>query len=308
MQRDVAVIGAGNMGHGFAVHFGAHGHGVTLIDHRQSNLDWATERIDEAAGFLASEGLIDLAPAALHDRITLTLDETTGVEDADIVLETVPEDLETKHRVFDAAAQAAPADAVLASNTSGIPITDIAADRDYADRVVGCHWWFPPYLLRPVEVVQGERTSESTIERLTAFLKGVDRDPIHVEKDIPGFVWNRVQNAVIRECAYLAEQGVASIDDINRAIRDGYATRTAAIGPFETIDIAGLDLFQTVASDLFPHLCNDEKPSRLFDEYLDADRGGIDDGAGFFEYDTPPEGVTRRRDERVAAIRRALDQ
>lgn len=294
------------MGHGFAVHFAAHDLPVTLIDHRQSNLDWAEDHIDEAAGFLHAEGLIDQTPSQLLESIQFTLDEASGVDRADIVLETVSEDLQTKRNVFDAAATNAPEPAVLASNTSGIPITDIAADREYAERVVGCHWWFPPYLLTPVEVIRGDQTADSTVDRITAFLESVDRDPILVEQDIPGFVWNRVQNAVVRECLYLAEQGIASIDDINRAIRDGYATRTAAIGPFETMDIAGLELFQTVADELLPHLCNDAEPSELFDQYLEQGRGGIDDGAGFFDYEEAPEAVTRRRDERVAAIRRAL--
>lgn len=306
MPSNVSVIGAGNMGHGFAVHFAAYDHAVTLIDHRQSNLDWAEERIADAAAFLTDENLITRPPSDVLDAVQFTLDQAAGVADADIVLETVPEALDVKRDVFDHVAEHAPAAAILATNTSGIPITDIAADAPYADRVVGCHWWFPPYLLRPVEVVRGAHTADGTIDRLTAFLRGVDRDPILVEKDVPGFVWNRVQNAVVRECMHLAAEGVASIDDINRAIRDGYATRTAAIGPFETIDIAGLELFQTVADELFPHLCNDATPSPLFDEHIASGRGGIEDGAGFFDYDDPPEAVTRRRDDRVAAIRRAL--
>lgn len=306
-SRAIAVVGAGNMGHGFALHFANHAQDVTLIDHRQSNLDRARTRITDALATLSDIAPEPIHPESVHDRITFTLDLESGVEDADIVLETVSEDREIKHDVFDAIGRAAPPDAVLATNTSQIPITDLAEPFSFADRMIGCHWWFPPYLLTPVEVVLGDQTADATLDRVTAFVRDVDRDPIIVNRDVPGFVWNRVQTAVFRECLHIVEEGVASIDDVNRAIRDGYATRTAAIGPFETIDIAGLELFQTVSRELNPHLSNTTDPSPLFDDYLEQGRGGIEDGAGFFEYDDPPATITRRRDERVMAIRRALD-
>ena len=304
----VSIIGAGDMGHGFAAHFTRMGKDVTLIDHRQSNLDEAAANVLEVVEFLNREGLADLDPDGVVEDIAFTLDREAGVADADLVLETVTEDLEVKHEVFSGVVEAAPGDAVLASNTSGIPVTDIAeAVPEAADRVAGCHWWFPPYLLPTVEVVRGAETSDETFERLAAFVESVDRDPIRVEKDVPGFVWNRLQLAVFREALHLLEREVASADDINRAIRDGWAIRSAAIGPFETMDIAGLDLVSTVAEELNPHLCDDDEPSPLFEENLSAGRSGIHDGAGFFEYDEAPSEIVRHRDETVAAIRRALE-
>ena len=305
----VSIVGAGDMGHGFAAHFAREGKDVTLIDHRQSNLDEAAANIAEVAEFLNGEGLADLDPDAVVDDIAFTLDRAVGVAEADLVLETVTEDLSVKHEVFSAVAEAAPEDAVLASNTSGIPITDIAEGvPEAAERIAGCHWWFPPYLLPTVEVVRGEETSDETFERLAAFVESVDREPIRVEKDVPGFVWNRLQLAVFREALYLLEREVASAEDINRAIRDGWAIRSAAIGPFETMDIAGLDLVRTVAEELNPHLCNAEEPSPLFEENLSAGRSGIHDGAGFFEYEEEPSEIVHHRDTTIAAIRRALGE
>ncbi len=307
-ESAVTVVGAGNMGHGLATHFAAQGLSVTLVDHRQSNLDRAAGQIREAAGFLREADLADVDPGSLVDGMSFTTDLGAGAADADVVLETVAEDLEVKREVFARLVDAAPDDALLASNTSGLPITDIAAGAPAAaDRIVGCHWWFPPYLLRPVEVVRGESTSDATFDRLVGFVEAVDREPVRVEKDVPGFVWNRVQNAVVRECCHIVERGIASVEDVNMAIRDGYATRTAAIGPFETMDIAGLALFERVAEETFPHLSNADEPSPLFEEHLKAGRGGIEDGAGFFEYDEPPAAVTGRRDRTVAAIRRAVE-
>lgn len=308
MERNVSVVGAGDMGRGFAVQFALHGQDVALVDHRESNLERARERIPTIVENLREEGIADRSPDAVLDAVSTTTVLEDGVADADVVLETVPEDLDTKREVFATACEAAPRDAVLASNTSGIPITDIAsAVPECAERVVGCHWWFPPYLLEPVEVVRGERTTDRTMERTRAFVEDVDRRPITVERDVPGFVWNRVQNAVIRECLHLAEEGVASVEDINAAVRDGYARRTSVIGPFETMDVAGVDQFRTVAAHLYPHLCDDDEVHEAFDELLREGRTGIESGRGFFEYDEPSEEVVRRRDERLAALERCFD-
>lgn len=303
----VSIVGGGNMGHGFAAHFLVHGQDVTLIDHKESNLETARDRIREAISFLNDEGLVDTSPS-LVDHIAFTTDTAAGVTDADIVLETVPEDIDVKREVFGEITKSAPGHAVFASNTSSIPITEIAAEvSEYAGRIVGCHWWYPPYLLTPVEVIRGDDTADETVDRLITFLETVDRDPIMVEHDVPGFIWNRIQRAVFRECLYLVEEGIGSIDDINRAIRDGYATRTAVIGPFETIDVAGLEQILAGTKRIQPTLCNAEEPSRLYEEYLERGRGGIEDGAGFCEYDKPPEAITSTRDRKIAALRRALE-
>jgi 3-hydroxybutyryl-CoA dehydrogenase len=304
----VTVVGAGTMGHGLALQFARHGAPVTLVDHRQSNLDDARAGVDDALDFLGSAGTLDADPDAVRDRIGYTLDLPAAAADASLVIETVSEDLDLKASVFEAMAAHAPAEAVLATNTSGIPITDVAAAvPEAADRVVGCHWWNPPYLLPTVEVIRGADTSDDTLSRTAAFVEAVDRDPIVVERDVPGFVWNRIQFAVLRECAHLVAEGVASLPDVERAVRDGYALRTAAIGPFETADLAGLDLFRTIASNLYPHLSDADEPGALFDDRIAAGRGGVDDGAGFHEYDDRPAEVIRRRNRRVAAIRRAVE-
>ena len=307
-MQDIGILGAGDMGHGFAAHFAVHGRDVTVCDHRQSNLADAGERIHDVVSFLREKGLTDRSPDEVTSDVEFTLDEASGFATADLVLESVTEDLAVKHEVFQEVAAAVPADAVLASNTSGIPITDIADGiPDHADRVVGCHWWYPPYLLPTVEVIRGERTSDETVERVSSFLRSVDREPVLVERDVPGFVWNRIQMAIFRESLHLVEEGVASAEDVNKAIRDGYALRTAAVGPLETIDIAGLDLVQTVLGDLSPHLCDDDEPSQLLEDRLAEGRDGIHSGAGFFEYDASPDEITRSRDDQVVAIRKAID-
>lgn len=305
--NDVTIVGAGAMGGGFVVQFLRFGLDVTLVDHREANLDRARERIRHSARFLVEKELADPDLEAEVADVDYTLDRAAAVADADLVLETIPEALDAKRELFAALATEADDDAILASNTSGLPITDVAARAaEAADRIVGCHWWYPPYLLRSVEVIPGERTSDRTVDRTRAFLEQVDRDPVLVRRDVPGFVWNRVQHAVIRECLHIVEEGIASSEDVNRAIRDGYAIRTAAIGPLETVDIAGLELFRTSAADVYPDLCDRDTPNPSYERRIAEGKTGIEAGAGFFEYDRAPAAITADRDERVSAIRRAL--
>jgi 3-hydroxyacyl-CoA dehydrogenase len=304
----VTIVGAGIMGTGLAVQFARHGSSATLVDHRESNLEAARGTIGEALSFLEREDMLAAEPDAVRESIGYTLDTAAGVEGTDLVIETVSEDRAVKRDVFETVAAAAPDDAVLASNTSGIPITELGAFVPDPERVVGCHWWNPPYLLPLVEVVRGEETADDTVDRTVGYVEGVDRDPIVVERDIPGFVWNRIQNAVLRECTHLVEEGVASLEDVERAVRDGYALRTTAIGPFETADLSGLDLFRDIADGIYPHLSTAEEAGPAFEDRIEAGETGVVAGKGFHEYEESLAEAIERRDERVAAIRRAREE
>ncbi len=296
------------MGIGFAVHFRLHEQTVSLVDHRQSNLDRARERIRESVRFLNEQGVTTMSPGTVLEDVTFTLDTETGASDADIVLETVSEDLEVKRGVFREMADATSEETILATNTSSLQVSDIAAGFEFANRVVGCHWLYPPYLLPTVEVIAGEETDSWVVEELVALLGAVDRKPIVVQKDVPGFVWNRIQFAVLRECMHLVDTGVASIEDVNTAVRDGYARRTAVLGPFETVDLAGLDLFRTVASGIYPSLSDRDTPSPMYDDRLAAGEAGVESGKGFFEYDRSADEVAKMRDEQLATLRAIFDE
>lgn len=288
MSPRVAIVGAGQMGHGFAAHFVRHDKEVTLIDHRQSNLNRAEEKITDVVSFLHEQDMTDLDPAEVTDSITFTTDRAAGVTGVDVVLETISEEPDAKRGLFEGLVEEAPDDALLASNTSGLPITDIAAAvPGDAERVVGCHWWYPPYLVD--------------------FVESVDRKPVRVQRDVPGFVWNRVQFAVVRECLHLAQEGVASLEDINMAIRDGYAVRTSAIGPVETLDYAGLELFREIGETIYPTLADDTDPQDLLDDRIAEGWTGIEAGSGLLDYDDAPDALTRCRDQKVAAIQTALE-
>ena len=306
---NVAVIGGGIMGSGLATHFAANDVNTTVIEHRESNVVDAKKRIKESVRFLRSETGTDISQESVFENLSFTLDPTTGVANVGLVLETISENLDAKRAVFRDIANATDDGTVLASNTSGIPITEIADGvPEAADRIIGCHWWNPPYLMPLVEVIKGEETAVETVDQVTTFVESVNRDPIVVNRDVPGFVWNRIQFAVLRECMHLVEEDVASLEDVNKAVRDGYALRTAVVGPFETVDLSGLELFQTIAGNLYPELSDADDPSRIFDEYLAEGRPGVEEGAGFFEYDRSGEEVVYQRDETIAALREVLSQ
>lgn len=291
------------MGVGLSICFARHGCVVHLIDHRQSNIENAETELSRILQFLDDVDHTRNIDSVL-DRVAMTTNLEAGVSDTEFILETVTESLEIKHDVFTDLVQVAPETAVLASNTSSLSITELASCvPEHADRVIGCHWWYPPYLLDPVEIAGGEQTEQETVDRTKAVVEGVEHDPIIVDKEVPGFIWNRIQFAVLRECMHLADHGVASIDDINRAVRDGYARRTSVIGPFETVDIAGVELFQTIASSLYPQLCDADEPHSEFVRHIEEGRTGLDSGAGFFEYDRSPAAVRESRDRKLANLR-----
>lgn len=304
----VAVIGAGAMGHGIAMQCALTGHDVILVDHHEENLHSAKSKILETLHFLSGCNERVDSPDELLDNIRFTDDLEEGVKSVDLALETISENLPSKQALFERLSKSTKPDTILASNTSSLRITQIAEGApNEAHRIVGCHWWYPPYLLKPVEIIKGHHTSQDTIDTLTTFVEAFGGDPILVKRDVPGFVWNRVQFAVIRECLHIVEEGIASVDDVNRAIRDGYAIRTAAVGPFETIDIAGIPLFKTIAEELYPHLAVDSEPPALFNRLIANNQLGIESGSGFFDYDITPEDVTDVRDKRIASIINSLD-
>jgi len=230
-----------------------------------------------------------------------------AVADVDLVVETVSETLSVKADVF-ATLAAAPDDAVLATNTSSIPITDVAATvPDAADRVVGCHWWNPPYLLPTVEVVHGAATSDETVDRTAAFVEAVNREPIRVERDVPGV---RLEPDPVRRPPGVYVSGARGRRPASgRGAGSPGRLRPADGGrrPARDGGSAGLELFRSIAANLYPHLSDADEPGPLFEERLASGWGGVADGAGFHEYDAAEAAVVRRRNERVAGIRRALD-
>ena len=252
---NVAIIGAGIMGHGIAQEYATAGLKVTVYDSIPSSLEQAKERIRSNLTPMVRRRAITAQQAqSTMGRIHLARSLAEAAQDADFVVEAVSEDLSTKQEVFRRLDDVCPAHAVLATNTSGLSITAVGSATKRPDRVVGTHYFNPSYLIPLVEVVPGKDTSRPTLEQTSELLRSIGKVPVLVKKDVPGFVWNRLQFALLREACWLVANGVASVEDVDLVVRKGLGRRLSLMGPFETADFGGLDTFAAISEYLWKDL------------------------------------------------------
>ena len=273
---NVVVIGAGLMGHGIAQVFASAGHAVSLADANESVLSQALARIERNLDQL------DQDPGPVLARIRLEHSLPVAVTRADLVIEAAPEKLEIKSGLFREIAEAAPKTAILASNTSVIPITDIGVclNEEARSRLVGTHWWNPPHLVPLVEVVSTRFTSPAIFEQTFAILEGAGKYPVRVMRDVPGFIGNRLQHAMWREALAMVEAGVCDPETIDTVVKQGFGMRLPVLGPMENADLVGLELTREVHSILFPHLDNSQHSSALLDRLIEHGKLGMRSGVG----------------------------
>jgi 3-hydroxybutyryl-CoA dehydrogenase len=248
---NVVIVGAGLMGAQIGVEYALGGHEVVCVARRPSGVG---ERVVRALDLVAAHGL---APAETIDAARQRIAVVDGIEviegDADLVVESIVEDLAAKTEILRRCAERFPG-AILASNTSSLSMTAMGDGAGAPERTVGTHYWNPPLLMPLVELIKGERTSAETVERTVAILRALGKRPVLVEKDVPGFVWNRLQLALLREAVWIVEQGVAAPETVDEIVRDGLARRWRLTGPFQTVALGGPDTFRRVAANLFPVL------------------------------------------------------
>lgn len=301
----VAVIGAGIMGTGIAQVCAEAGLDVTLQSRARANLDAALDRMRKNQRGLIAAGLLnETAAAAALGRVRTTQDVAAAVREADFVSENIPEDLGLKQALFRELDRLTPPGAILSTNTSGLSITVIASVVSQPQRVVGFHWLNPPHLTIPVEITRGAKTSDETMRATVALAGRIGRRAIRVERDVPGFLWNRLQMALVREAVDIVEQGIAQPEDVDLAIQLGLGLRWAALGPFRIMDLAGIATFRAVAAYVYPELSTARAPQTLLDDLLQKGATGARAGRGFYEY--PPgahEALIRARDARLIALR-----
>ncbi len=302
--KKTAIIGTGTMGPGMGAVLERAGCEVYLYDISAEALDKA------AAGVTMARGVLDRldATAAPGGSISFSTSLKEAVSEADLVIEAIPEKIELKHAVFAEIIEAAPADCVLASNTSGIPITKIAeplgAD---ASRLIGMHWSNPPHLIPLIEIIPGEQTAADVTERLIEFSQSFGYEAV-VEKEVPGFVENRILYAILRECLELVERGIISHSDMDTAVKWGIGYKLAVIGPLELIDMAGLDIYNHVGSYLNQDLSTASEVSSFITERVEAGRLGLKTLGGIYDY-TAEEVAAKgaQRAAKLIAVRKVLE-
>jgi len=302
--REVAVIGAGIMGHGFAQIFAQKGYSVFLYDIDEKILKSSLARIGASLDTFIGHGVIrSKEKKTTLERITTTTNLEEAVGKADFVLEAVPEIMDLKKEIFAKLDRLAPLHAILASNTSGLSITEMGSVTRRPEKTIIMHGINPPHIIPVVEIVRGEKTSEETAELCYRLLLKLGKTPVRVLKEVPGFLFNRLQLALYREALYCLENGVATAEDIDNVVKAGYGFRLANLGPLETSDFGGLDTFYRVAQNLFPNLSAAQSAPPVLEKLVQAGKLGVKTGEGFYSY--PPAVVKRKIRERD---RRLLQQ
>jgi 3-hydroxybutyryl-CoA dehydrogenase len=283
LPREVAVVGAGTMGSGIARAFAGGGTPVRLCSRRESSLIAARDRLGESA---------------TRVRLTTSVDE--ALAGAELVIETIVEELEPKRVLLARAEEVASPEAILTTNTSSLSLAALAGALRRPGRFAGLHWFNPADLVELVEVVGGEHTAPETLAALAGWMEELGKAPVVVRRDVPGFVANRLQYALLREAYALVDAGVCSHADVDRAVTHGLGTRWAAIGPFEAMDLAGLDVHAAVAQNLWPELATDREPSASIAHLVETGALGVKSGRGLRgDYDPAAASALVNRRDRV---------
>ncbi|HAT2867321.1 TPA: 3-hydroxyacyl-CoA dehydrogenase family protein [Serratia marcescens] len=295
-SSDYAVLGAGLMGVGIATHFIRHGHEVLLYDPDPQRL---AEAPAVASGILAELSDVgqfdnDERDAALV-RLRVTGD-LNAVARARLLIEAIPERLELKHALYEQLEGLIADDAVIASNTSGLPPDELAARMTHPQRLLIAHFWHPPHLIPLVEIVPGSATEPRHLAAVQALLGEMDLEAVLLERAAPGFVGNRLQFAVLREALHIVHSGIASAEVVDQVMRASLGRRYAMVGPLEAADMTGLATVADIARHLFPELATGDEMMALVEQRLQRGDSGQRSGRGFYLWDEERrERIHRRR-------------
>lgn len=304
MTRIAAIIGMGTMGPGMAATLARAGISVRCYDVSEAARDRAPRETATASDVLDR---INGGPAPSPGTVSVHGDLAEAVRDAELVIESVPENASLKAAIFAGLESHAPAGAVLATNTSGIPVTTIQEPLRDPGRVIGMHWSNPPHIIPVIEVVAGEHTSMETIESVRNLVRALGLIPVRVLKDVPGFVENRVLYAIMRECLSLVDNGVVAPEDLDTCVQWGIGFKLSVIPPLQLLDVAGLDIYNAVASYLNRDLDRRPDVSETITERVTAGNLGMKTGSGMFGY-APEQAAELRasRARKLIAVRHAI--
>jgi 3-hydroxybutyryl-CoA dehydrogenase len=290
----IGVVGGGLMGHGIAYLLAAGGHRIGLYEPSTDVRASLPQRLRSIVDLLGSD-------AAILDRITTYDRLADAVGAASVVFEAAPEKLELKQRIFAELETLTAPDTILASNSSAIPSTEIGRNLRHRARVVGTHFWNPPHLVPLVEVIQTEWTADDVVRRTIDLLAAAGRKPVHVRRDIPGFIGNRLQHALKREAIALVASGICDAETIDTVVKSGFGARMAVLGPMEQSDLVGLDLTLDISNVLVADLDRSTGPHPFLQEKVKAGKLGMKTGEGFRTWTPEQANEVRERLRRYLA-------
>jgi 3-hydroxybutyryl-CoA dehydrogenase len=285
---NIGVVGGGLMGHGIAYLLAVAGHRVGIFEPSAEVRASLPQRLRSIVDLLGDD-------ATTLDRIKAHDQLADAMRAVQFVFEAAPEKLDLKRRIFaDLEAVVAP-DTILASNSSAIPSTEIGRNLKYRERVVGTHFWNPPHLVPLVEVIQTEWTADEVVRRTIDLLAAAGRKPVHVRRDIPGFIGNRLQHALKREAIALVAAGVCDAETIDTVVKSGFGARMAVLGPMEQSDLVGLDLTLDISAVLVADLDRTAGPHPFLREKVKAGKLGMKTGEGFRRWTPEQANEVRER-------------
>lgn len=287
-DRPIAVLGGGLMGAGIAQVFAAAGHRVRVHEPSPAVAATLLDRIAAGLGDLGQD-------TALAGNVVAADSLEDAVRGAWFVTEAAPEKLDLKRRIFGDLVVHADADAILASNSSVIPITRISDGLATRERMVGTHWWNPAPLIPLVEVIQGDHTSPETVARTIDLLAQAGKVPAHVRRDVPGFVANRLQHALWREALAMVEQGICDAATVDACVKNSFGLRLPVLGPLENAELVGLDLTLDIHETIIPELDRSAGPNPLLRAKVAAGDLGFKSGQGFRSWPADEQAAVRRR-------------
>ncbi|TPK59237.1 3-hydroxyacyl-CoA dehydrogenase family protein [Mesorhizobium sp. B2-4-19] len=306
MIRNIAIIGLGTMGPGMAARLARGGLQVVAYDVAPAAIERARSMLSVAETVLDALGIAP--PSAGVGTVRFTDDIGDAVSGADLVIENVPENISVKADVYRTIDSLIAPDTIVASDTSGIPITKLQAHISHPERMVGMHWSNPPHIIPMIEVIAGEKTAPQTVATIRDLIRSIGLLPVVVKKDVPGFVENRVLYALLREAVDLVERGVIDPEDLDTCVSWGIGYKIAVIGPMALLDMAGLDIYKSVSSFLNADLSNRDDVAPMVLEKTNASKFGIKSGEGMFSY-TPEQtkALQGERARKLVAVRRILE-
>ena len=293
-SQKIGVIGGGLMGHGIAYLLAAAGHAASIFEPSADVRASIPQHLQSIVDLLNADSKI-LGLISLHDVLAL------AVKDATFVFEAAPEKLPLKQKIFAELESLTAPDAILASNSSAIPTTEIGRNLKHRDRVVGTHFWNPPHLVPLVEVIQNDKTSDAVVARTIELLAGAGKTPVHVRRDIPGFVGNRLQHALKREAIALIAAGVCDAETLDTVVKAGFGARMAVLGPMEQSDLVGLDLSLDISEVLVADLDRTAGPHPFLRAKVAAGKLGMKTGEGFRKWTPAQADEVRERLRRFLA-------
>lgn len=285
-MENVSIIGCGTMGHSIALSAAWAGLAVKVYGINEKDLENADKGLHSKLKVMTENDVFNEETAQqIRQKITLSTSLEETIENSTFIFEVIPEVLDMKKEMYKKIENMISEEVVIASNTSGFKPSLLAEEMQNPNRFVVTHFWNPAHLIPLVEVVKGEQTDEQTVERAMQVIKDMNKQPILLNKEIPGFIGNRLQYALFREAQSLLDAGVATKEDIDAAVTYSIGRRLPVTGPLMTADMGGLDVFSAISNYLFEDLSTDQKSGTVLTKLVEEKKFGDKSGEGFYNWE-----------------------